>query len=88
MQEAYYTLTGKLSEVVKQSPSKVVCQIKKSEGYKEYTYQDLYDSSRAIANSLIKAGIQKEDRIAVVLENRPEWVFIYFGILWSDGVVE
>jgi len=86
MQEEYCTLPEKLTEVIKQSPNKIVLQIKKSEGYVRYTYQDLFNQTQAVAQSLVISGIQKGDRVAIVLENRPEWVFIYFGILFAGGV--
>lgn len=86
MEESYYALSKKLTEVVKKSPGRVVLQIKKPGGYIKYTYQDLYNNSQAIANSLIGLGIQKGDRVAIVLDNCPEWVFIYFGILFAGGI--
>jgi len=86
MQEAYYTLPEKLTEVVKKSPNKIALQIKKTEGYERHTYQDLYNNAKSVAQSLVVLGIQKNDRVAIVLENRPEWVFIYFGILFAGAI--
>jgi long-chain acyl-CoA synthetase len=84
--EKHYTLPKKLAEIVKKSPNKVALQIKKPGGYEKYSYQDLYDNAQAIAQSLVTLGIKKEDRITIILENRPEWAFIYFGILFADAI--
>lgn len=86
MQEVYYTLPEKLNEVVKKSPDKIALQIKKPGGYEQHTYADLYNNVKSVAQSLIALGIQKNDRIAIVLENRPEWVFIYFGVLFAEAI--
>lgn len=86
MQKDYYTLTEKLALVVKKHPEKIALQIKTATGYAQYTYQDLYNSSQKVAEALIHSGIQKKERVAIVLENRPEWVFIYFGILFANAI--
>ena len=86
MQEIYYTLPEKLTEIVKKFPDKIVLQIRKPEGYERHTYQDLYNNAQAIAQSLVAWGVQKNDRVAILLENRPEWVFIYFGILFAGAI--
>jgi long-chain acyl-CoA synthetase len=78
MKELYCTLPEKLTEIVKISADKIALQIKKPGGYERHTYQDLYNNARLIAQSLLALGVQKNDRIAIILENRPQWVFIYF----------
>ncbi len=86
MQNNYYTLTEKLLLVVKKTPEIVALQIKTSTGYQPYTYQELYDNAKKVAEALIYSGIQKKERVAIVLENRAEWVFIYFGILLAKAI--
>ena len=86
MYEKRYTLPEKLIEIAKKSPDKVALQIKRTKDYEKYTYLDLYNSAQSIAQSLIKLNVKKNDRIAIVLENRPEWVFIYFGIIFTGAV--
>ena len=80
MKKDYYTLTEKLSAVTKTAASKTALQIKKTTGYEQYTYPDLYNNAQKVAQALVSSGIQKAQRVAIVLENRPEWVFIYFGV--------
>lgn len=80
------TLHKKLKDVANQFPDKIVMQIKREEGYVSYTYKQLYEASYSIANFLIGLGIKKGDRVAIVLENRPEWGMIYFGIMLAGAI--
>jgi long-chain acyl-CoA synthetase len=79
-------LPSKLKEVVSQSPNKIIMQIKKADDYVKYTYKEFYDYVQSIAYSLSELGIKKGDRVAIVLENRPEWAFVYFGIVFIGAI--
>ena len=72
MNKKLYTLPDKLREMVDLSPDRVVMQIKKENVYVKYTYKKFYEASQFIANYLLGMGIRKGDKIAIVLENRPE----------------
>lgn len=54
---------------------------------KELTYKELYESALKFANYLQNLGIEKGDRIAVMLPNCPQSVIAYYGILYAGGVV-
>ncbi|MCK4608770.1 MAG: acyl--CoA ligase, partial [Gammaproteobacteria bacterium] len=86
MSNYLYTLPEKLTEIAKQSPNKIALQIKIAKGYKKYTYQQCYKFSQSIAQNLVTFGIKKGDKIAIILENRPEWVFIYFAIIFCGAI--
>jgi long-chain acyl-CoA synthetase len=80
------TLTEQLTIVAKENPQTIALQTKTSTGYETYTYQEIYHHVQKIAEALIKAGLKKNDRVAIVLENRAEWAFVYFGILFAGGI--
>jgi long-chain acyl-CoA synthetase len=86
METGNITLSEKFRELAKQFPDEVVMQIKAAHGYKKYTYQDLYQMAQAVAERLQKLEIKKGDRVALVLENRPEWGAIYFGIMFVGAI--
>lgn len=86
MDKKPYTLPDKLREVIDRFPDKTIMQIKRGDGYLRYTYKEFYETSRSITHALLEAGIKKGDRAAIVLENRPEWGMIYFGILLAGGI--
>ncbi|MFC4355966.1 long-chain-fatty-acid--CoA ligase [Chryseomicrobium palamuruense] len=54
---------------------------------KEMNYEELYESSLKFANYLKTLGIEKGDRVAIMLPNCPQGVIAYYGILYAGGVV-
>ncbi|MCF7811474.1 AMP-binding protein [bacterium] len=56
-------------------------------GYSEITYTEFRANVNAIAGWLVKEGIKKGDRVAILSENRPEWAAAYLGIQVAGGVV-
>ena len=53
---------------------------------REYTYGQLYRHSLAVAGWLQAQGVEKGDRVAILLENRPQWPMSYFGTLLAGAV--
>ena len=51
-----------------------------------YTYKEVFEKSAQFGNALIDAGIEKGDRVAICMQNNPEYVFAYLGILGIGGV--
>ncbi|WP_057911499.1 long-chain-fatty-acid--CoA ligase [Peribacillus muralis] len=54
---------------------------------KELTYREVYESSLKFADYLKSIGLQKGERVAVMLPNCPQGVISFFGILMAGGVV-
>lgn len=54
---------------------------------KEMTYQDVYQSALKFSNQLVSLGIQKGDRVALMLPNCPQAVIGYYGVLLAGGIV-
>ncbi|MFI8685651.1 long-chain-fatty-acid--CoA ligase [Rossellomorea sp. NPDC077527] len=54
---------------------------------KEMSYSELYESALKFANYLKTLGINKGDRVAIMLPNTPQSVIAYYGILYAGGVV-
>ncbi|MEG0383718.1 MAG: long-chain-fatty-acid--CoA ligase [Solibacillus sp.] len=54
---------------------------------KELTFKELYESSLKFANYLRSLGVEKGDRVAVMLPNCPQAVIAYYGILFTGGIV-
>lgn len=55
-------------------------------GWKKLTYKEFSVHSKAVASYLIKKGIRKSDRVAIVSENRPEWCIAYIGIVTAGAI--
>lgn len=86
MAEKMYTLPEKFKELAEQFPDEIVLQIKESSGYIKYSYKKLYQISQSVAFSLQNLEIRKGDKVIIFLENRPEWVTAYFGILFAGAI--
>jgi long-chain acyl-CoA synthetase len=54
---------------------------------KSFTYQDVDELSDRVARYLIKRGLNKGDRVGILLPNTPAFVISFFGILKAGGVV-
>ncbi len=54
--------------------------------WREVTYSGLLESTKGIASYLIKKGIKRGDKIAIISENRPEWCASYLAISISGGI--
>ena len=51
-----------------------------------YSTQDFIDNVNNLSYGLLNIGIEKEDKIAIIANNRPEWNFTDFAIQQSGAV--
>ena len=54
---------------------------------KELSYKALHESALKLASYLKKLGIQKGDRVAIMLPNTPQAVISFYGVLYAGAVV-
>ena len=54
---------------------------------REITWQEFDDRANRFANLLLSRGIQRGDKVAILLMNCLEWLPIYFGILKTGAIV-
>lgn len=54
---------------------------------RELTYKELYESALKFANYLRSLGVEKGDRVAIMLPNCPQAVIAYYGTMYVGGVV-
>jgi long-chain acyl-CoA synthetase len=72
-----------LRESAKRDPERVAIIL---DSFK-FTYRQLDVLSNQVASSLKSAGLQKGDRVGLMLPNVPQFPIAYFGILKAGGVV-
>ena len=53
---------------------------------REITWSVFDEKANRVANMLIQRGIQKGDRVAILMFNCLEWLPIYFGILKTGAI--
>jgi long-chain acyl-CoA synthetase len=54
--------------------------------WRHYTFQEVQALSNSVSQLLIQQGLQKDDKIAIIAENRPEWNFTDIGAM-QIGVI-
>lgn len=63
-------------------------QIKEKDGsYRKLSYVELGRRAVDVSSTLIKLGIKKGDRIAILSEARPEWVIACFGVISCGAII-
>ncbi len=72
-----------LTRAYKKNPSKVAIHFMG----KDLTYTELYESALRIANYLQSLGVEKGDRVAIMLPNTPQSVIAYYGAMYAGAVV-
>ena len=57
-----------------------VIQRKVNDAYKGISYKELKDETDLFAYGLVELGLKKNDSVALISENRPEWVYADFAM--------
>ena len=70
-----------LGELLTASAKKYPTRLAIVFGLKKITYKTLNDLTDQIAAGLLKLGVKKEQKIAIFLDNCPEFVISYYSIL-------
>jgi long-chain acyl-CoA synthetase len=80
------TLTGQLAEVIREAADQTAIIYRQVDSVQEFTYGQVYRHSLAVARWLQAQKLEKGDRVAILLENCPQWPISYFGALWAGAV--
>ncbi|MCK5607670.1 long-chain fatty acid--CoA ligase [Candidatus Pacearchaeota archaeon] len=81
------TIYQAFSESVKNHADRTALMYKKEGEYQPITYKQLEEMVDAVAAGMQQSGIKKDDRIAIISYNRPEWVISDLATLKLGGVV-
>lgn len=76
-----------LEKTNKKYGNKTALQIKDGQDYRKLSYIELGNKTIDVSSTLIKLKVQKGDRVAILSENRPEWVIAFFGIISCGAIV-
>jgi len=74
-----------MKELIKYSADKykdgVAYQMRAESGeYRKITFRQVEELARKVQGALLKLGVAKGDRVALISENRPEWTISYLAI--------
>ena len=84
--ENHETFTRHFAGVARRAPERTAFQLKTPDGYISVSYGEAYKRIRGIAQGLHMLGIRRGERVAVLSENRPEWVIAYLGSYFAGTV--
>ncbi|WP_394844086.1 AMP-binding protein [Pendulispora brunnea] len=83
---AHETLVTLLDQMAKRHDLLPALQRLEADGFSRLTYRELHHRARALALRLVRAGVNKGDRVILTGKNDPSWAFGYFGILCAGAV--
>ncbi|RJP61435.1 MAG: long-chain fatty acid--CoA ligase [Ignavibacteriales bacterium] len=63
-----------------------VLRYKYTSEYSDISYQQLFDTTEKFANGLASLGVKRNDKVAIIAENRPEWVYSDMAILGLGAI--
>lgn len=70
-----------IDEWARREPGRFAFAVDHDNGSEEYTYADVVAQSNAVARSLVASGIEPGDRVGILMDNSPRWVFVLIGVL-------
>jgi len=74
------TLRTLLLDAAAQSPSSTFVRWKSGGEWRSWTFSDLHERARAVAEAAGSIGVRRGDRVALMMENRAEWMSTYVGL--------
>jgi long-chain acyl-CoA synthetase len=80
------TFNQKFDEIARRFPDRTAFRLKTPLGYTTVSYSEAYRQSKAVAVALLAQGLDPGSRVAILSENRPEWVIAYLGIYLAGMV--
>jgi long-chain acyl-CoA synthetase len=79
LNDIFFAVTGR--------NERVVMMHRQAIGWRSISANELYRSAVGVSRALLKCGITKGDRVAILSENRPEWTIADFACLLTRAVV-
>ncbi|MFQ5952394.1 MAG: AMP-dependent synthetase/ligase, partial [Candidatus Omnitrophota bacterium] len=83
---ALQNLREKFEEAASKQPEKIAIKHKKDSEWGSTSYKELCDSVRSVSVFLQEEGVGKDDKIAILLENRPEWPLVFFSTVFIGAI--
>jgi long-chain acyl-CoA synthetase len=80
------TFSRQFEAIVHRVPDRTAFRLKTPKGYTTVSYREAHRQARGVALALMAWGLKRGSRIAILSENRPEWVVAYLGAYLSGMV--
>ncbi|MCK4851810.1 MAG: AMP-binding protein, partial [Candidatus Omnitrophica bacterium] len=73
-------------EAASEYPDKIIIKYKEDTEWTGVSYNDFRDRARSLSAFLLEEKVEKNDKIAVLMENRPEWPLVFFAVVSAGAV--
>ena len=83
MRERHMTIVEMLEKSARLFPKKTAIIYKKT----EISYEDFHRSSNALAGFLVSIGLNKGERVGLLIKKSPEAIVSFLGVSAAGGVV-
>jgi fatty-acyl-CoA synthase len=80
------TIGGYLREVSERYASREALVMHATNGVTRWSYADLWDRSCEVARALVAHGTARDERVGIMMSNRPEYLSAAFGTSLAGGV--
>ncbi|MHB9031311.1 MAG: AMP-dependent synthetase/ligase [Candidatus Latescibacterota bacterium] len=80
------TIDGSFRESVRSYPDHIAMRYYQDERWESISYSEMNNAVNIIAHGIADLGVNRDSKIAVMSENRPEWMVAYLAALTSGAV--
>jgi long-chain acyl-CoA synthetase len=80
------TLPQSLKAIVKRQPERIALRMKDYGIWHDITWTQYYENVKKVAMGLHALGVKRGDHVAIVGENKPEWLFSAMGVMSLGGI--
>lgn len=80
------TIIDLFDSIKQRFSNKPVVSAKESGKWREYSAEEFTENVNRLSTGLINLGIQKDDKIANMAFNRPEWNFVDYSIIQTNAI--
>ena len=77
------TVADLIEKQVQKNPNNIAIEFEE----KKYTYKQLDEAANKISHWAISKGFKKGDVVSLLMENRPEFIFIWYGFAKIGGTI-
>ncbi|MCK5451736.1 MAG: AMP-binding protein, partial [Candidatus Omnitrophica bacterium] len=81
-----HNLKESFESSIRKNSEKTAIHIKHAGIWKGISYSELGSKVDALSVFLVKEGLKKGDRVALVMKNRPEWPIVFFAVVSAGGI--
>lgn len=80
------TLPQALKRLVQKQPDRIAMRMKDYGIWHDITWTQYYENVRKVAMGLRALGVKSGDHVAIVGENKPQWLFSAMGVMSLGGI--